>query len=251
MRQGDLFSSRLDLIRDVVRYTCRRYCLSSEEAADFASHVNLKLMDQDCAVLRKFQGKSSERTYLGTVIQRLYHDYRIEQWGKWRPSTRAKRLGPVAVLMERLLVKEQFTTDQAIEILRTNHGVDLSPKELGLIAEKLPVRTKRRFVGEEHLENLGAEEPAPDARLIEHENRGREKEIMEVLNRVKSCLSAEDQVILKMHYEDNFTIAEIARILKHDQAQLYRRLRKNLKRLGEAMEREGVPRRDIAKILAE
>jgi RNA polymerase sigma factor for flagellar operon FliA len=40
------------------------------EADDFASHPKLKLIEDDYAILRKFQGRSSLRTYLTVVIER-------------------------------------------------------------------------------------------------------------------------------------------------------------------------------------
>ena len=40
------------------------------------------------------------------VIQRLFLDARIAKWGKWRPSVSARRLGGVAVLLERLLTRD-------------------------------------------------------------------------------------------------------------------------------------------------
>ena len=37
-------------------------------------------------VLRKFEVRSSLRTYLTVVVNRMYIDGRVKQWGKWRPS---------------------------------------------------------------------------------------------------------------------------------------------------------------------
>jgi len=45
------------------------------------------------ALLAKFEGRSSLRTFLTVVIQRLFLDHRISAWGKWRPSAEARRGG--------------------------------------------------------------------------------------------------------------------------------------------------------------
>ncbi len=55
------------------------------------------------------------------VVQRLFLDHRNRQWGKWRPSAEAKRRGPLAILLERLVVRDGWTFEQAVETLRTNH----------------------------------------------------------------------------------------------------------------------------------
>jgi hypothetical protein len=56
------------LIKEITAHFCRRYHFSREEAEDFGSHVKLKLIDDDCSILRQHQGKSSMKTYLTVVI---------------------------------------------------------------------------------------------------------------------------------------------------------------------------------------
>ena len=66
----------------------------------------LKLIDDDYQILRGFRERSSLRTYLSTVVERLFLDYRIRQWGKWRPSAQARRAGALAVRLEALLHRD-------------------------------------------------------------------------------------------------------------------------------------------------
>ena len=86
-----LFLSQLDVIERVISFVCVRHHLPGSDADDFGSHVKLRLIESDYAILKKFEGRSSLRTYLTVVIQRLFLDYRISAWGKWRPSAEAKR----------------------------------------------------------------------------------------------------------------------------------------------------------------
>src|SRR5260221_10151464 len=118
-----LFLSQLDLIERVIRFVSSRQHLSASDADDFASHVKLKLIEADYAVFRKFQGRSSLRTYLTIVIERLFLDYRISAWGKWRASAQAKRGGQGAGLLEQLLVRDGYGFEQACELLTTNHRI--------------------------------------------------------------------------------------------------------------------------------
>jgi RNA polymerase sigma factor for flagellar operon FliA len=83
----------------------------------------MRLVENNYAVLRKFQNRSALRTYLASVIDRLSLDFCTEKWGKWRPSAMAERLGPVAVMLEQLVTRDAHTVEEAIEIVRTKHDV--------------------------------------------------------------------------------------------------------------------------------
>ena len=89
-----LLLDHLDLIDQIVRTVGRRRHLSAAEQEDFASFVNLRLVDDDYAILRKFQNRSTLWTYLAAVIERMSLDFCAEEWGRWRPSAMAERLGP-------------------------------------------------------------------------------------------------------------------------------------------------------------
>ena len=85
------FLAQLDTVDRVVAFVCRRHRLSPDESDDFRSVARVKLLEHDYAILRAFEGRSSIQTYLTVVIQRLFLDYRISAWGKWRPSAEARR----------------------------------------------------------------------------------------------------------------------------------------------------------------
>ena len=75
MNHQRLLIDHLDLINQIVRTVGRRRHLSTVELEDFASFVNLRLVDDDYAILRKFQNRSSLWTYLAAVIERLSLDF--------------------------------------------------------------------------------------------------------------------------------------------------------------------------------
>ena len=56
----------------IVSFIGRRRRLAAHELEEFAAHVNLKLIEDDYAVFRKFEGRSSLRTYLTVVVQRCF-----------------------------------------------------------------------------------------------------------------------------------------------------------------------------------
>src|SRR5690349_6000638 len=108
-----IFASQLDLIERVIRRVCVSRHLSAADADDFASHARLRLIENDYAILGQFQGRSSLATFLTVVVQRLFLDFRTSEWGKWRSSAEAVRSGSVAVLLERLVVRDGYSFDEA------------------------------------------------------------------------------------------------------------------------------------------
>src|SRR5688500_874704 len=100
-----LFEENLDAIERAIARVCGEARLTGANAEDFASSARLALLSDDCAILRKFEGRSSLPTYLTIVVRRLFYDARRAE-GRWYPSAEAQRRGPAAVQLERLIVHE-------------------------------------------------------------------------------------------------------------------------------------------------
>ena len=79
---------------------CVRHRLRGADAEDFASCVKLRLIENDYEILGGSRARSTLKTYLTAVIQRLYLDYQVQRFGKWRPSALARKLGPVCLRLE-------------------------------------------------------------------------------------------------------------------------------------------------------
>ena len=101
-----LFLKSLPLIEKLIAFASRRSRFGREDGEDFSSWVKVKLIENDYGVLRQFKGGCNLSTYLSVVVQRLAQDYRNHLWSKWRPSAEAIRLGPLAVRLEQLLVRD-------------------------------------------------------------------------------------------------------------------------------------------------
>ncbi|HEV2853965.1 MAG TPA: sigma-70 family RNA polymerase sigma factor [Thermoanaerobaculia bacterium] len=243
----ELFLRELNLIEKVISHCCRRSHFSPEEAEDFGGHVKCKLIEDDYAIFRQYQGKSSLRTYLTVVIRRLLMDYQDHLWGKWRPSAEAERLGPVAIRLERLLWREGYTLDEACQVLRTNDKIEMSEPEIRELAARIPPRVGRHAVGEERLESEPSQEARPDERVEEKERDQMRRRVYMALQRALDTLSKEDKLLIKDRMR--FSVAQIARLRKVEQKPLYRRLDKIYKELEKAMERNGVRRQDVEEVL--
>src|SRR5438874_7414588 len=138
-----LLEANLDLIERVIRFTARRQRLDESESEEFASIVKLKLVENDYAIIRKFEGRSHLATFVTIVVQRMLLDYRIHHWGKWHASAEAKRVGGPAVELEQLLHRDGRSLDEALAILRRNDE-SLTIESLRAIASRFPARKPRR-----------------------------------------------------------------------------------------------------------
>src|SRR5229473_2829543 len=143
MTREQLFLSELALIERVIGWVCARRCLRGADAEDFASTVKLRLIENDYEILGRFEGRSSLKTYLTAVINRLYIDYQTQRFGKWRPSAEARRLGPVALRLEALLYRDGLTFEEARGVLQTDFQVAESREALYELSLKLPRRSPR------------------------------------------------------------------------------------------------------------
>ena len=240
-----LFLASLPVIDDITGQVCRRHRLSAAEADDFRSEVRLHFIERDYEVLRRFEKRSSLPTYVTVVVQRLFLDYRNRLWGKWRPSADAKRLGPTAILIERLVVRDGWSLDQVVETLRVNYGTALDAS-LQALCDKLTRRgPKRQLVAEDHASTVESGDPPPDANVVRAEQGFFAKRVRVALDRARQALAAEERLILKMRFEDAVPVADIARALHLNQKRLYRTIERLLTQIGDRLEADGISREEV------
>jgi hypothetical protein len=132
-----MFLRHLAAIERLTANACRQSRIAGDEIDDLTSHVKLALIQGDYAIIRKFQGRSSFTTFLTTVIRRLISQHEIKEWGRWRPSAKAKRLGQLAMTVERLLTREGWSIPEvAHEVARRHPGC--ATGDILEIAHQLP-----------------------------------------------------------------------------------------------------------------
>ena len=236
-----LFDTHHALIEDVVRHVIRRRRLRADEAEDFTSAVMVRLLEHDCAVLRSFEGRSSLRTFLVRVVERLLLDHRIQNWGKWRPSAQARRLGRLAIQLEVLICRDGLTFGEAAETLRTNCQVPHTVAQLWRLYSLLPSRPRRRAVSDRELDDVAASGPMPDACV----GRPEAARAILALRRAITRLPAEDRVLVEEPFVRGIRPVCIAAIHGLQQKKLYRRFAAILKQLRACLEAEGVEPADI------
>lgn len=248
MNPEEIYLQELGTIDGVAAYVARRHHLPASDTEEFVQEVRVRLLDNDYAILRKFQGRSTLRTYLVTVVDHLFSQCRVEQWGKWRPSAEAKRLGPKAITLERLL-SQGLTWPEALRKLTTGQSA-YTVRELEMIYLRLPHRRPRPVeVSEEVLPDVPVEaeahqrmEASDRVRLL----RKAEQLIDEFISR---RMDVEDRMILQMRFRHARKVPDIARVLHLDQKKLYKRFDRLFAELRRALESAGVSQADVAALL--
>lgn len=233
-----LYVEQLDVINRIAESLCRRNGVRGADAEDFASEVRLKLLQDDYAVLRKFRETSTITTYLTVVISHQFQDFRNKQWGKWRPSAEALRLGDVAVLLETAIHRDGCTFEEACAIIQQNGRLGVSRAELRDLFAKLPRRTARRST-EEAVDDLPARETT-DAPMLDEEREARAQKVTDAVRRAVARLDPEDGLIVRMCFFQGFTVADVARQIGVEQKPLYPRLRRILETLRRDLDAEGI-----------
>jgi RNA polymerase sigma factor (sigma-70 family) len=245
-----LLTENLAVIERAIAFASRRYRLDPEDAEEFAAIVKLRVVENDYAVLRAYEERSSFATFISVVVQRMALDYRIHTWGKWHASAEAKRLGPLAVALEQLLHRDGRTLDDAQTILATRHG-KIALVELQAIAARLPSRApKLRQVGLDEADAAMATRTSEvEERVFAADRRRTSEHVSAIMSSVIARLPDDQRLILQLRFEGGMTVAQIARSLGLDQKLTYRQIERSMRELRAELADRGVESSDVADLI--
>jgi RNA polymerase sigma factor (sigma-70 family) len=250
MNPETIYLENLTTIERIAAFVARRSHLGPDEVSEFIQDVRVRMLEEDYAILRKFEGRSAFSTYLTTVIVRLHHQWRVERWGKWRPSAEAQRLGQKAIALERMLTRDGFTFDEAVQVLTTRSGGQFNVAELEAIYLRLPTRVPRPVpVSDEGL--LGSVASASNsAERVESRDRERAARLAaKALDDVLEAMEPEDRLLLQLRFWRAQKVPQIAEVLHLEQKKIYKRLDRLCVILRRGLETAGVSRQDVAALL--
>lgn len=247
-----LFLEHLGLIRRVADITAARYGLSADEAEDFKGWVTLKLMEDNYALIRRFRGESAIKTYLAVVVSQQFHEHRRSTLqARWRPSAAARRLGPLAMRLERLVYHDGYTLAEAAEVLRTSEPDLPELPQLARLLAQLPVRVLHRPV--QTSIDAAEREATPDqadTALGEEDAKRRRARVLATVERALGALPPEDGVIVRLHLANGLSLGDVARTLGLEQKPLYRRVEQLRATLRQQLKNEGITESMVGDALA-
>ncbi|HVE72531.1 MAG TPA: sigma-70 family RNA polymerase sigma factor [Thermoanaerobaculia bacterium] len=251
MTPESLYHHHLPSIERIANAIAHKKRLNPDDCTEFVQHVRVRLFDDNYAILRKFEGRSAITTYLTTVIGRLYNEWRDKLWGKWRPSAEARRLGDLAITLERMLTRDGLTYSEAVDTLTTRSGPHPSVAELEALYVRLPLRGPRPMrVSEDVLPDVVAVPADADDRVASGDCERTARRVAEIIDSVFDSFGPEDRLILRLRFWKSCTAREISEVVKIDPKKIFKRLEKLFKVLRRALETAGVSAADIALLLA-
>jgi len=248
MDPQELFLSNLDAIDRAIAFVCHRNHLTPQDSEEFGSEVKAWLIEANYAVIRKFEGRSAFSTYLTSVVMRMYFQWRIQMWGKWRPSAAAKRLGENAITLERLLIRDGYSYGEAVETLTRGSNPACSREELDALYVRLPRRLPRPVL----VTAVPARSvPTVDGELalFSGERAERARAAAHAIDEAIAAMDPESEIILRLRFWHNRKVPEIARALGLDEKRLYRRIHRLLQVLRDALEDAGIDKAEIVELL--
>lgn len=233
---------QLALLSRVIRELTRSRHMSPEDADDFSQSVHLKLIERGYHVFHSFGGRSSLRTYLTVVVRRMLLDWQISLYGRWRPTVAAMELGQAAVDLERLINRDRYSSDEAIEIMRRRTNAP-DVVRLRRTVERLPARQPRRRVSVETLEHAGVEFADP---LAARDRQKAQTRIRTTMAAALAQLPSADRRLIALRYRRQRSVRALAQLLRTDPSALYRRFDRVLGSLRRSMAARGVTRATVA-----
>lgn len=250
MPDHTLYLTHRDLIEKLLAAAARRHFPWGDLGEEFVGWARLRLIEDDCAVLRKFGGRSKLSTFLTTVVAHLVLDFRDRHLGKWRPSAAARRHGRVGEALDRLIQRDGRTVEEAIAVLRDNHHVEESDARLREIAGSLPEHRPRRFEGAEALERQESAERT-DRRAIEGEREADRRRLRGALKQALAALDPVDRLIVRWFDVEGLSARQVAPRLGLTQRQVFGRRDRALLALRRTLTAEGWRGEDLQDLLGE
>jgi RNA polymerase sigma factor (sigma-70 family) len=249
MDAAGYYKENLQQINEAISIICRKHGMARDEEMDFAQHVHLQLIENDYGKLRAFKGASSLKTYLYTVISRIFID---TVRSKWHPSAEAKKMGAAAVALEKLVHRNQYAVHEACQILAANPATAIEESAAHAMLGKLKVRKPRLARvddSEAHLQGFPDPAPDPEKRIAQKQLQQKKQTIIALVGDITRSLSGEDKLLIKLLFVSNRKISEVARLLGKEDRMLYKRTQAILRNMREAMADAGIREGDVREIL--
>ncbi|NJD32316.1 MAG: sigma-70 family RNA polymerase sigma factor [Gammaproteobacteria bacterium] len=234
----------------VVVHVIRRCGVDADQADECFLHVCEALSDGGFRRLRSFRtdGPASFKTWLMAVVANLCIDWKRRENGRVRPFRSVSRLPDLEGQVYRCIFERRMTRTQCLHALRprfpglTEAGVAeinarlfqlLTPQQRWQLTVRTPSLTPVTYPVSPEDESpawqLAEPGPGPDELAEESQEQGK-------LQQALAKLSADQRLLLRMRYEQNLSLAEIARLTgQADPFRANRRVQAALDALADAM----------------
>lgn len=239
MDAEQLLVAHFDFVKTTTASICRRYSIFGDDAADVLGDVELRLVRDDYAALKQCRNWNNPKPFLRVLISRVALDWMVSQWGKWRPTALARRLGPAAVLLERLILRDGMSRDEAILIALNADELTESREELMDFLAALPLAPRSHTVRLDDQVDVPGVKSAGGSAATD-ESLSRLRQILDAMQDEVQRLGAQDKIIIKMKYFDGFKGRQIAETVRETEQWVFRCIYKVMKTIRTRLEARGI-----------
>jgi hypothetical protein len=155
----------------------------------------------------------------------------------------------VALRLEALTVRDGHTFEEAAQMISSDGRETVSRRDLEGLSLQLPVRVRPRLVNDDALADTPTPLPDAEGEADRDRRRARNDEVRTLLSTALSGLSTQDALVLRLIYEDGFTIAQVAAAMHVPQKPLYRRRDHLLRDLRLTLQAAGVTPSEVHDLL--
>ena len=229
----------------------RHFETDPDRAGDCFQFVCERLVEEQCKRLRRFKatGPATFATWLRAVTRNLCIDWRRKHCGRQRTFRSVSNLSTFDQEVFKLVYERGIPLDEALPILvSTFHNVTqlrlnqskqriesvLTPRQRWVLSQRTPSLHIFERGEPDNVEaltlNLVDPSPSPEAQAYSKERRKK-------LLRTLAELSVEDQLLIRMRFEQELTLSQLARMFDLGNAQRAdRRIKDLLVRLKQRLE---------------
>lgn len=221
-----------------------------ENAADCFQFVCEQLIKDGAKRLRKFKGDGAATfpTWLRAVVRNLCIDWHRKQFGRTRPFRSVTRLSQFDQKVFRLVYEQNISVDESLSILAsgfpnvTRANLDKSRERIENVLTPNQRWTLSQRVAQKHSNGHGNIQggealisdypdpaPSPESQIVENERR-------KSLERALATLSPQERLLIRLRFEQDLTLDQVAKLLGLENAQRTdRRIKQVLEQLRKRM----------------
>ena len=244
------------------RLASRRF--NKEGVAEAAAlYVMEQLAENDWQRVRQFSGRSRFVSYLSSVVYRLLEDYSRKHFGRKKVPGWVSKMGGIWIILFRLLCFERFPFNDAV-LIAADRRKDLQNEKIEQVAEKIlgeipdcgQDQYKEILYEEEAYNGAEREAVSVQQKNIEQKqkvqlegalfqellgvdrSKASEAAVRSVLKK-SIDISVEERLLLKLCYQDGFSIAEAGRRAGLNRYQAHGKMRRLYARIRQAFNKAG------------
>lgn len=245
-------------------------------STSFAEEAVLAAVDglskDDWHRLKTYKGEASFKSYLTVLVVRLFEDFSRKRFGRVRPPAWVNSLGGIWPKLFVALCLERLGVEWAVEALHQRDGVppkktieDAAYTLLGRIPSCGTHSSETTFDDSTENHIAGNSSGTGDDNLYEaRESAQFIEDIFSAIcgedvevdgravqfkySRLTISLTAQERLLLKLHFQDGMNITEAGRMLDLNRFQVHGKMKRLMGRLRDEFERVGLAE-DIIQIL--